>query len=106
MRQIDPQHSPTSKPVQTARKKFASDLQKLSDEDLSKQTGLILWKVATIAADNPKNDAHWQKQFCKAEAQRRGKIELYVEAFARAGQVKDETAVSGLTKEPVTSTPD
>ena len=65
-----------SKPARTKRKQFATELSRLSDDDITKRTSVILWKVATIAAQNAKNDAHWQKLSCKMEAQRRGKPEL------------------------------
>lgn len=44
-----------------------------------------IW-LSAYASNNPRSDYHWQADACYDEAQRRGKPELYRQAWEKASQ--------------------
>ena len=62
------------------RQEFADRIASLSDSAFVSETEKRIW-LSAYAANNPQSDYHWQAQACYAEAQHRGKPELYRTAF-------------------------
>lgn len=65
------------------RQDFANRLAALPDDKFVKDAETYIW-LAAYAANNPRSDYHWQADACGAEAERRGKPELYRQAFEQA----------------------
>ena len=65
------------------RQAFADKIAALSDGDFVKRAEQCIW-LSAFANNNPRSDYHWQADACHDEAGRRGKPELYREAWSRA----------------------
>lgn len=50
---------------------------------MSDRLTLRIW-LSAYANNNPRSDYHWQADACYDEAARRGKPELYVQAYEKA----------------------
>lgn len=62
------------------RQVFVDRVISLTDDQFVEETARIIWS-ASYAANNPNSDYHWQVVACHAEAERRGKPELYSTAY-------------------------
>lgn len=65
------------------RQEFADKIASLHDEDFLERAQKSIW-LSAYANNNPRSDYHWQADACYDEAQRRGKPELYKQAWERA----------------------
>lgn len=72
----------TTNPDNSAEKQeaFCQELETLSDEDLLKRSKDRIW-LSGYANNNPRSCYHWQADACYDEAQRRGRPELYKNAY-------------------------
>lgn len=50
---------------------------------LEEETKSAIW-LSAYAANNPRSDFHWQADACYDECMRRGDVDIYRRAFARA----------------------
>jgi hypothetical protein len=65
------------------RQAFADTLFAMDDAAFVKEAEHRIW-LSAYANNNPRSDYHWQADACYAEAERRGKPELYQTAWERA----------------------
>jgi hypothetical protein len=65
------------------RQDFADTLALLDDDTFMRRAEALIW-LSAYANNNPRSDYHWQADACCDEAVRRGKPELYTEAYDRA----------------------
>lgn len=77
------------KPKQAYLDKLAA----MTDAELEDETGHAVW-LSAYASNNPRSDYHWRCDACYDEAQRRGKPDIYTNAwnaqFVQAGGVLDD----------------
>ena len=67
------------------RQEFADKIAVMRDAAFLDRAETIIW-LSAFANNNPKSDYHWQANACYAEAQRRGKPELYTQAWEKASR--------------------
>lgn len=67
------------------RQEFADAIAALPDEGFVRRAKDCIW-LSAFANNNPKSDFHWQADACYSEASRRGKPDLYKQAWERAAQ--------------------
>lgn len=65
------------------RQGFADKIAAMTDAEFLKEAEQSIW-LSAYANNNPRSDYHWHADTCYHEAQRRGKPELYSEAFRKA----------------------
>ena len=65
------------------RQEFSDRLFELNDDDFVKRAETAIW-LSAYAANNYNSDYHWHADICYYEALRRGKAELYEQAWKRA----------------------
>jgi hypothetical protein len=65
------------------RQKFADAIAALNETEFMKRAETIIW-LAAYASNNPRSDYYWQASACYDEAKRRGKPELYTQAYESA----------------------
>ena len=65
------------------RQDFANTIAALSDAELMAQAEKKIW-LSAYANNNPRSDYHWQADACYDEAHRRGRPELYTQAYDKA----------------------
>lgn len=66
--------------------KYEAKLQAMSDADLFKESESMVW-FSAFAANNAKSDYHWQVDACSDECRRRGKPEIYDQAWKKASRM-------------------
>lgn len=62
---------------------FADSIGASDDEQFVQTATEIIW-LSAYASNNTRSDYHWQASACYYEAQRRGKPELYQQAYDEA----------------------
>lgn len=62
---------------------YLNYLKMLKDDDLFKLIENVVW-LSAFANNNPRSDYHWQADACYDEASRRGKPDLYKQAYRHA----------------------
>ena len=67
----------------TEEERFATELASMPDAAFVKKAETLIWLYA-YANNNPRSKYHWQADACYHEAHRRGKPELYQQAFDQA----------------------
>ena len=65
------------------RQEFADKLAVATDDEFFAIAEQTIW-LSAFASNNPHSDYHWQADACYAEAERRGKPELYRAAWSKA----------------------
>ena len=65
------------------RQDFADKLAAADDKEFVKIAEDRIW-LSAYANNNPRSDYHWQADACYDEAERRGKPELYSQAYDQA----------------------
>lgn len=65
------------------RSDYLHKLTEMTDKDLVVEGEKMIW-LAAYAANNPKSDYHWMASAIYVEADRRGKTELYKQAYDQA----------------------
>ena len=65
------------------RQEFADKIAAMSDEEFVKRAETLIW-LSAYANNNPRSDYHWMADACYDEAARRGKPELYKQAYDAA----------------------
>lgn len=65
------------------RQAFADTIAGLNDADFVKRAETTIW-LSVFANNNRRSDYHWQADVCSDEATRRGKPELYTQAYDQA----------------------
>ena len=55
----------------------------MTDADFANECESKIW-LSAYASNNPRSDYHWMADTCCDEAKRRGKPELYTQAFEKA----------------------
>lgn len=65
------------------RQKFADEIAVMSDDTFFNVTERKIW-LSAFANNNPRSDYHWQADACYDEAARRGKPDLYKQAWEKA----------------------
>lgn len=66
-----------------SRQEFADKIAAMTDGMFLEVSKNKIW-LSAYANNNPRSDYHWQADACYDEAQRRGKPELYKQAYERA----------------------
>lgn len=67
------------------RQLFADKIAIMTEAEFLKEAEQRIW-LSAYANNNLRSDYHWQADACYAEAQRRGKPELYHKAWERASR--------------------
>lgn len=67
------------------RQNYADKIAALDEAAFLKDAELHIW-LSAYANNNPRSDYHWQADACYSEAQRRGKPELYTQAWEKASR--------------------
>lgn len=67
------------------RQLFADKIAAMDDEAFMDKAKSKIW-LSAYANNNPRSDYHWQADACYSEANRRGKPELYQQAWERAAR--------------------
>lgn len=67
------------------RQAFADKIFAMDDAAFVEEAEHRIW-LSAFANNNPRSDYHWQADACYDEAKRRGKPELYKEAYNRAAE--------------------
>jgi len=62
------------------RQEFADKLAAATEEEYLKIAEQFIW-LSAYASNNRRSDYHWQHDACRDEADRRGKPELYRQAY-------------------------
>lgn len=65
------------------KQEFADKLAAADDKEFIKIAEDKIW-LSAFANNNPRSDYHWQADACYDEAERRGKPELYSQAWHKA----------------------
>jgi hypothetical protein len=65
------------------RQEFADKVAALDDDEFVNFAERKIW-LSAFANNNPRSDYHWQADACYDEARRRGKSELYKQAYEQA----------------------
>ena len=68
------------------RQEFADKLAAASDAEFVKIAEDKIWRSAD-ATNNPRSDYHWQADACYDEAERRGKPNLYSQAWDQVSRM-------------------
>lgn len=68
------------------RQEFADKIAAASDTEYLKIAEDKIW-LSAYANNNPRSDYHWQADACWEEAMRRGKPDLYSEAWHKAREM-------------------
>jgi hypothetical protein len=66
-----------------SRQAYADKIAALDDVAFVDEAESSIW-LSAYASNNPRSDYHWQAVACSAEADRRGRPELYERAWKRA----------------------
>jgi len=67
------------------RQNYADKIGAMDDSAFLKDAELYIW-LSAYANNNPRSDYHWMADACYDEAQRRGKPELYKQAWEKAAR--------------------
>lgn len=67
------------------RQEYANVISHKNDTAFLKEAEKLIW-LSAYANNNPRSDYHWQADLCYREAVRRGKPELYTQAWERASK--------------------
>ena len=62
------------------KSRFLDELKALDDANLRKKCEQMIW-LSAYASNNPRSDYHWQCNACYDEATRRGKAQIYDQAY-------------------------
>ena len=62
---------------------YLDKIAELGDTLFVQEAERAIW-LSAYASNNRRSDYHWQADACSAEARRRGKPELYEQAWSRA----------------------
>ncbi len=82
------------------RQAYLERLAGLTDQDLMNEAEDKIWLLAW-AVNNPGSDYHWQCRACFDEAGRRGKPQIYKEAYNEAAGInRREKSLPGLVPGP------
>lgn len=65
------------------RQNYADRLFAMDDAAFQKEAEQAIW-LSAYASNNHRSDYHWHAETCHAEAQRRGKPEIYTRAHQKA----------------------
>ena len=67
------------------RQELADKIAAFDDKAFFEFTEKTVW-LSAYANNNPRSDFHWQADACYAEAQRRGKPDIYKQAWEKAAR--------------------
>jgi hypothetical protein len=65
------------------RTDYRDRLQKMDEPQLAKECELKIW-LSAYASNNARSDYHWHADACYDECQRRGRPDIYADAWNRA----------------------